>query len=207
MSASASPARRGGRPRDPEVDERVREATIAILVDGGYAAVTMESVARRAGVAHTTVYRRWPSKAHLVHDVLFPVEDVGAFTIDPGASVTEVVTGLVVGVLENFSRPEARAALPGLMAEYPSGGALEGRLWGRFEPAIAEIIDDHLAEAAVRGEARAGIDGATLLGAIMGFALVSAFLHDDRPIEVRVRHVVDLVLHGTLAPPDRPSPS
>lgn len=193
---------RGGRPRDPDVDERVRVATLAILLDEGYPAVTMEAVARRAGVAHTTIYRRWPSKAHLVHEVVFPAEDVGAFTIEPGTSVAEVVTRLVAGILENFARPEARAALPGLMSEYPSEGALAGRLWGRFEPAISESIDAFLADAAAEGEARPGVDGATLLGAIMGFALVSAFLHEDRPFEARVRSLVDLVLHGTLASGD-----
>src|SRR4051812_40420778 len=110
-----------GRPRDPDVDDRIREATLAVLLESGYAAVTMEAVARRAGVAHTTVYRRWPSKAHLLHDVLFP--ERAEFALEPGASATEVVTGLVVGIVETFSRPAARAALPGLMGEYQLGGS------------------------------------------------------------------------------------
>jgi AcrR family transcriptional regulator len=190
---------RGGRPRDPEVDERVREATLAILTTDGYAAVTMEAVARRAAVAHTTVYRRWPSKAHLVHEVLFP--DTDAFTIEPGATVTDVVTGLVVGIVENIARPEARAALPGLMGEYQSAGSLAGRLADRFEPALSDAIDAFFAEAVARGEARPGLDGATLLDAILGFAVVSGFLHDDRPATERAQHLLDLILHGIVVPP------
>jgi AcrR family transcriptional regulator len=205
--ASSSPARRGGRPRDPDVDEKVRQATIAVLVEDGYAAVTMEGIARRAGVAHTTVYRRWPSKAHLVHDVLFPAEEVETFTIEPGASVTAVVTGLVAGIVENFSRPEARAGLPGLMIEYPAAGSLAGRLWERFETPITRSIDDFFAEAAARGEARPSADASTLLSAIMGFALISNVLYEDRSNEDRVSELVDLVLDGILDRPGGPTSS
>ena len=185
----------GGRPRDPDVDDRIRDATQALLVESGYGAVTMAAVARRAGVAHTTVYRRWPSKAHLVHEVLFPDED--ALVIPPGSSVPDVLTALVVAIVENFARPEARAALPGLLAEYQEDRALQGRLSARFEPAISDAITVFLADAAARGEVRPGLDGATILDAVVGFALVRPFLHADRDPEAGARDLVDLLLHGT----------
>jgi len=201
-SEQGTPARTG-RPRDPEVDRRVRDATLAILVEDGYAAVTMEAVAKRADVAHTTVYRRWPSKAHLVHGVLFPGGD-DSYAIPSGAGVEEVVTGLVVGIVENFSRPEARAGLPGLMTEYRADGSLDGRLADRFEPAVAREIDAFLADAAARGEARPGLDGATLVDTIMGFAVVSAILHPDQSVDERSRGLLDLLLNGALG--DVPPP-
>jgi hypothetical protein len=43
------PRRPLGRPRNPAVDDRIRDATLAVLIDEGYAGVTMESVARREG--------------------------------------------------------------------------------------------------------------------------------------------------------------
>ena len=187
-------AGRVGRPRDPDVDDRIRDATLALLLESGYAAVTMEAVALRAGVAHTTVYRRWPSKAHLLHDVLFP--ERAGFVIEPGRSATEVVTGLVVGIVGTFSRPEARAALPGLMGEYQLGGSLHGRLTDRFEPEASSAIDAFLAEAAERGEVRAGLDGTTLLDTILGFAVVTAVLHEDRTPTERAAALLDLLLHG-----------
>ena len=47
-----------GRPRQSELDQRIADATLTLLREGGPAAVTMESVAARAGVAKTSVYRR-----------------------------------------------------------------------------------------------------------------------------------------------------
>jgi len=49
------------------VDAAVHEATLALLAEGGYAKVTIESVAARAGLVRPTVYRRYGTRAKLVH--------------------------------------------------------------------------------------------------------------------------------------------
>lgn len=59
-----------GRPRDPEVDERIVECTRAILAEGGLAALSLAEVARRAGVGRPTVYRRYPNTEALAMAVL-----------------------------------------------------------------------------------------------------------------------------------------
>ncbi|GAA1567264.1 MULTISPECIES: TetR/AcrR family transcriptional regulator [Kribbella] len=65
------------------------DATLAELADGGYAGLTIDKVARRAGVHKTTVYRRWPNRERLVADVLgehlttdFPIPDTGSLADD-----------------------------------------------------------------------------------------------------------------------------
>ena len=58
-------ATRRGRPRDEAVDQRVLSAAWGLLHAGGYAALNVDDVAERAGVAKTTLYRRWPTKDHL----------------------------------------------------------------------------------------------------------------------------------------------
>src|SRR5215217_307066 len=55
--------RRRGRPPSPGVDERILDVALAMLADGGYAGFRLEALAARAGVAKTTILRRWPSKA------------------------------------------------------------------------------------------------------------------------------------------------
>src|ERR1044072_4099257 len=54
---------RRGRPLSPELDERILEAALAMLADIGYAQLRLDALAARAGVAKTTILRRWPSKA------------------------------------------------------------------------------------------------------------------------------------------------
>lgn len=66
----AGARRSGGRPRDPRVDEAVLAAALEVLAEDGYARLTIEGVAQRAGVARTSVYRRWPTKASLVLDAV-----------------------------------------------------------------------------------------------------------------------------------------
>jgi AcrR family transcriptional regulator len=57
---------RAGRPRDSRLHHAILDATRGLLTTGGYAELSMESVAARAGVGKKTLKRRWPSKAPLV---------------------------------------------------------------------------------------------------------------------------------------------
>jgi AcrR family transcriptional regulator len=61
-----------GRPpgRGPKVRTAVLGAALGELTDTGYAALTVENVARRAGVHKTTVYRRWNDRDSLVADAV-----------------------------------------------------------------------------------------------------------------------------------------
>jgi AcrR family transcriptional regulator len=64
MDADTNPARRSrGRPRDPTLDARILEQTLALLGSRGYTGLTLADLAERTGVAKTTILRRWPSKA------------------------------------------------------------------------------------------------------------------------------------------------
>lgn len=58
------------RPLDPRVDEAITDATLALLNERGFAAMTMEAVAEVAKVGKPTIYRRFPSKASLVAAVI-----------------------------------------------------------------------------------------------------------------------------------------
>ncbi|HTE04776.1 MAG TPA: TetR/AcrR family transcriptional regulator [Planctomycetota bacterium] len=69
--APAGAVRKPGRPRDAECCLAIRDAALTLLVERGFADVTIESIAARAGVGKATVYRRWPSKADLVVHAFF----------------------------------------------------------------------------------------------------------------------------------------
>lgn len=68
--------RSAGRPRRHGVEETVLAAAVALAGDEGYAGATVDAVAARAGVAKTTVYRRWPSKEALAVDALAAALDL-----------------------------------------------------------------------------------------------------------------------------------
>src|SRR5260370_23013438 len=55
-----------GRPRDPNLERRVLDATLELVAEGGLDAATIDAVAARSGVARATLYRRWPSRDALI---------------------------------------------------------------------------------------------------------------------------------------------
>jgi AcrR family transcriptional regulator len=61
---SSTRARGGG--RAPQAHPAILEAALESFIDDGYEGMSMESVAARAGVGKTTIYRRWPSKKELI---------------------------------------------------------------------------------------------------------------------------------------------
>lgn len=85
----APPTGRAGIGRGPKVKTAVMAATLAELGDVGYAGLTVENVAIRAGVHKTTVYRRWTDRETLVVEALseqiaqeIPIPDTGAVESD-----------------------------------------------------------------------------------------------------------------------------
>lgn len=106
------PAR--GRPRNVHIDRDVVAAVLQVLRTRGYRAVTIEGIARRVRRARTSLYRRWPSKRHLVAYAVVselgasPAEDTGALRDDLRAAV---------GTLSRAFAGPLRRALPGLVAD------------------------------------------------------------------------------------------
>ncbi|MES9507865.1 TetR/AcrR family transcriptional regulator [Streptomyces sp. NPDC000609] len=117
---------RTGRPRSAAADEAILEATRASLVDLGWSKLTMGDVATRAGVAKTTLYRRWAGKNELVVDavaVLFDeleLPDLGSLSADVQAVVLQFAALL--------ERPETRTALMAVVAESTRDEALRTRI-------------------------------------------------------------------------------
>ncbi|GGX81981.1 TetR/AcrR family transcriptional regulator [Streptomyces hiroshimensis] len=126
MSAP-SPARRTGRPRSPEADRAILDATRAALVELGWGKLTMGDVAARAGVAKTTLYRRWANKNELVVDAVAALFDEHLDLPDLG-SLQADVEGVVLRFAALLERPETKTALMAVVAESTRDDALRERI-------------------------------------------------------------------------------
>lgn len=137
MVAQASTADQSlGRPRDRKIDEAVLRATRELLLESGYAGLSLTAIADRAGTTRPALYRRWPSLDHLVHEAAFPHELTIPRTADGSPPD---VRSLVAGSLAAFSHPVARAAAPGLVAAITADPSLHRRLLERFSTALGGI--------------------------------------------------------------------
>lgn len=68
--SSAGVAVRHGRPRDPHVDEAIQRAALELLLEEGFARMSIDAVASRAGVGKAAIYRRWDNKLALTVDAI-----------------------------------------------------------------------------------------------------------------------------------------
>ncbi|MCX5378075.1 TetR/AcrR family transcriptional regulator [Streptomyces sp. NBC_00091] len=158
--AAAPPARRapaGAAVLREDVTEAIRAAVVEELAAVGFSRMSIEAIARRAGVGKTAVYRRWKSKLHLVLDL------IGAFAVD-GLPVpaTGSLYGDVRALLEVMSHvlrhPVASAVIPDLLVEASRNPEIADAVRGALLEGQRRMAEGIVAEAVARGELPAGID-------------------------------------------------
>lgn len=183
-----------GRPRNPRIDGAVLRATVELLGETGYAALSVDAIARRAGTSKPAIYRRWPSKAHLVHEAVFPI-DSGTELPDTG-SLAGDVREMVRRSAAVLTTPAARAALPGLIGEMAADLTLHSALLERFADILSRGLTHRLEVAVVRGEARADATAAELVEAVAGITLFALLTHGAALDDAWVQRTATLITKG-----------
>ena len=182
------------RPRLPSADQAIVQATRALLLERGYGGVSIEAVAARAGVAKTTVYRRWPSKAELVfeaaihHSRLGPAPDTGSLVGD--------LTAVAVIIVRSLARTVAAAALTGLIADLDQNRALHDRVIARFIGAEQAWIATIVRRAAGRGEVGDSVRPDLVLDLLLGPVVSRTFLTGRSAGRDFGERVAMIVAHG-----------
>lgn len=187
-----------GRPRDARRDAAILAATLEILAEAGYPRLSIDAVARRAGVGRPTVYLRWPSKAQLVHEAVFPDIAAEDLPIPHGASFAEDVRVMTDQAVAYLARPEVLAAAPGLMAEFAADPELRRLMAARLEDRLRVHLHARVAAAVAAGEARADLDPDLLLDVVTGSVLFALLVRPPGDRGIDPAALAELVLHGVL---------
>ena len=140
-SATGSP-RTPGRPRTG-INAVVFAATLSTVHELGYARATVERIAAAAGVAKTTVYRRWPSKGALIIDCL-----LDAFGPAPlaGESPAELMSTAIHWIAAKIGEPGVGDAFAGVFSDAVSDPALREILSARLQDPYRLVLQDALGE-------------------------------------------------------------
>ena len=202
-SSGAAPdqagTRRPGRPRDQRVDERILDAALSRLVRSGYEGLRVDDVATDAGVAKTTLYRRWASKEALIADVMrrlyldrIQAADHGDLRADLVALVSESFQLLFEGpgrVIEDLVRE--------------SGASRElAEVVRSTTDARRRAFHQAMNRGVARGELDPAVDHELVIDLLVG-PLWTRLLVTDRPMaNDDVEAIVDAVLSG-VSPPRR----
>lgn len=148
--------RRRGRPASQRVDQALTEAAVQEFIARGYHAMSMESIAERAGVSKLSLYRRWPSKLAVAVEVFRilrderPIEDHGSLDADIRAMVQQA-TGA-----SRRAKADARLILRTMGEISESPALLAAYREHLLTPRLAQLRAV-LERAQARGELRPGV--------------------------------------------------
>jgi len=186
-----------GRPRDPRIDSAVLRSTVELVSETGYAALSVDAIARRAHTSKPAIYRRWPSKAHLVHEAVFLI-DSGTELPDTG-SLEGDVREMVRRTVAVLTTPAARAAIPGLVGEMAADLTLHSALLERFAGIVSSGLTERLHEAMVRNEIRPDVTAAELTEALAGITFLALLTRGATLDGTWVERTATLILRGISA--------
>ncbi|OBJ48454.1 TetR/AcrR family transcriptional regulator, partial [Mycobacterium sp. 1423905.2] len=183
-----------GRPRDPRIDSAILAATAELLVQIGYSNLSLAAVAERAGTTKSALYRRWSSKAELVHEAAFPVAPTALQA--PAGDIAADIRMMIEATRDVFTTPVVRAALPGLVADMTADAELNARVLTRFVD-LFTAVRVRLREAVERGEAHRDVDPDRLIELIGGATMLRMLLYPDQMLDdAWVDQTTAIVVHG-----------
>ncbi|MEU5713372.1 MULTISPECIES: TetR/AcrR family transcriptional regulator [Streptomyces] len=185
-----------GRPRSEAVEHAILEGVMKLLEEGvPLAELSIERVARTAGVGKATIYRRWSGKEELFVDVVRAAEPP-----DPELPGTSLRDDLVV-LLESLRRrglvSRSSAILHNVYAQMKSSP----RIWAAYHANVIaprrDLALDLLRRAQANGEIRADIDLDLANDMFVGPMLVRSVMRPDADLpEGLAEQIVDAVLDG-----------
>jgi AcrR family transcriptional regulator len=175
---STEPEVRHGRPRDPQVDAAIRKAAVELLVEEGYARMSIEGVAERAGVGKAAIYRRWDGKTALVVDA---IHELVAPKVDwPHTDDIRADLEVVFAQTLNKMRGLEGGLMAAVVSELVRNRELAETVRAQFVGCRKEDLLDRIREAIDDGQLPAG--DAQLLAEV-GFAVIHhRMLLSDAPL-------------------------
>lgn len=177
-------ARAAGRPLDENVDAAILETAWRLLLEDGYARMSIARVAEGARVGRPAIYRRYKNKAELVAAVLAD-KQARAVPIDTGSAREDLIAHL------EFARRRFAIELAGTMIvegrKHPE--LLQGFREGMLKPRLGDIIGA-VERGKERGEIRRQLDSEVAVHALLG-AFMYHRIASGPPKKGWSEHVVD----------------
>ncbi|MBI2708624.1 MAG: TetR/AcrR family transcriptional regulator [Actinobacteria bacterium] len=168
MTSAAERARQEGRPRSAQADAAITRAVVDVFAERGYAGLTVEAVAERAGVARTTVYRRFPAKSDLLFHAVEACKPAPVAAVDTGSTVGDLVA-IAAAMRDGMRSPDMGRVVPAVLAATARHPELakDFRRWMKGNRRVLPAVIERGIE---RGELAPGTD-VQLMADMVGGAL------------------------------------
>jgi AcrR family transcriptional regulator len=186
-----------GRPRDPEVEQRILAVTLRQLAEGGYSRMSVDGVAAEANVSKPTIYRRWAHKADLVTAALRTIQ-LSEPPVAPGASVDEL-TSILKNFRRSLLRPNGMSLIGTVLAEEHHTPELLALFRERIVEPRRRMLRSVLQRARGRNELRTGADVEAAVASLVG-SFYARYLAGEVPADWP-RRVAAIVWRGIARSP------
>jgi TetR/AcrR family transcriptional regulator, regulator of autoinduction and epiphytic fitness len=186
-------------PRIGRTRRAVREATLQVLADRGFGALTIESVAETARVAKSTIYRHWPSRLDLVSDALEAL-NVQPRSAPPSDDVRGDIERLLVHLTAAMSDSLLSDCMPALIDVAAREPEVAEFLYG-YGAARRQTLVDLIAAGVASGDLPDHIDPELASLALAGAIAYRRFLTPDPLAATEVPALVTQVLGPTRSAP------
>jgi AcrR family transcriptional regulator len=202
------PLTRLGRPRSPAVDRAILRAAIKLFIERGFDGVTMEQVAETAGVARTTLYRRWSSAEALIAQAI-AVERGEPERAVPASRVSssDLVNQLLDAVSRSLASPDYLRMAARLIGTVPDHPELMSIYWENYllprRNAVRSLIERFRADGLIPIDANADILLDLMSGAVLHYVLVRPGRRSAADIRTYLHNVIHEL--GLKDEPDEPN--
>ena len=191
MSEPAVRRRTGG--RSARVREAALKATLDVVAERGADAVSIGEIARQAQVHETSIYRRWPTKEHLVLDALLDYSEAKLAIPDTG-NLRDDLVAFATAVVAYLDSPLGRTLARSMAVAGDDDAVAAGR--AQFWKSRLDLASAMIARAKDRGEVRSDLDAAAALELVIAPLHFRALL-TRQPIDGRgIGQLVDALLAG-----------
>ncbi|HET6480130.1 MAG TPA: TetR/AcrR family transcriptional regulator [Actinoplanes sp.] len=150
-----------------DITVAIRDAVMKELAEVGYGRLSIEAVARRAGVGKTAIYRRWSNKLEMVLEIVsdvagrsVPLPDTGSFAGD-----LQLIMMIVSKALQHRI---ASQIIPDLMAEAARNPQIAETLQKALRTHQQAVGEKLVGQAVARGELPSGTDPDLAVDLILG---------------------------------------
>ena len=195
MTSSPDKKRSPGRPRSEPARQAILAVAMELLLDQGLNAMSMDEVARRAGVSKATIYRWWPSKERLALDALAAEWAASGSTPDrdTGTLRGDLLILFRPWIRQLNRRPYARV-VAGLVAAAQADAEFADLYRQQFVRPRRNASRDLLVRARDRGQIAADTDLEVALDLLYG-PIYHRLLHGHAPLTERfAQHVIEAVI-------------
>ncbi|MDP9861114.1 MULTISPECIES: TetR/AcrR family transcriptional regulator [Streptosporangium] len=146
--------------RSEQSRRAILNAALDLVAEVGYAKLTVEAIAARAGVGKQTIYRWWPSKGAVLVDAVLALseDEEGAIALPDTGDIRADLRGVLRAIVDEYNDPKIDTITRALAVESLTDPTLNTQITGRVLGPLLEVTKDRLRAGQRAGQVAEGVD-------------------------------------------------